>query len=77
VVADAQATFSAREPVVRSGRGDDTISAYRSKKLTASPREATIWAAAVASLKMEAEGPFRREIDEVQNLVRRKYTLNS
>jgi len=72
-----EAPFFPRELVGRSGRGDTTISAYMSKRLTASPPEATIWAAAVASLKMEAEGPFRRDISEVQNLVRRKYTLNS
>jgi len=38
-----------------------------------SPAEATIWAAAVASLKMEAEGPFRRNVREVERLIRDKY----
>jgi predicted DNA-binding protein (UPF0278 family) len=35
--------------------------------------EAAIWAAAVTSLKMEAEGPFRRDVGEVDDLVRRQY----
>jgi sugar/nucleoside kinase (ribokinase family) len=80
VLAEGQfhkAPFFPRELVGRSGRGDTTISAYMSKRLSASPAEATIWAAAVASLKMEAEGPFRRTIDEVDNLIRRKYTASS
>jgi sugar/nucleoside kinase (ribokinase family) len=38
-----------------------------------SPAEATIWAAAVTSLKMEAEGPFRRNVREVERLIRDKY----
>ena len=69
-----EAPFFPRELVGRSGRGDTTIAAYMSKRLAASPPEATIWAAAVVSLKMEAEGPFRREMDEVENLIREKYT---
>jgi hypothetical protein len=44
------------------------------KRLTASPAEATIWAAAVVSLKLEAEGPFRREISQVDDLIRSRYS---
>ena len=54
----------------RTGRGDTCTSAYLGKRLTASPAEATIWAAALTSLKMEAEGPFSREIGEVEELIR-------
>ncbi|GAG86002.1 unnamed protein product [marine sediment metagenome] len=43
------------------------------KRLNASPQEATIWAAAVTSLKMEAEGPFQQTIKEVNNLIQKKY----
>jgi len=43
------------------------------RRLSSPPGEATVWAAAVTSLKMEAEGPFRREIGEVEELIRRKY----
>lgn len=68
-----EAGFFPRELVGRSGRGDTTIAAYVSKRLTAPPGEATVWAAAVASLKMEAEGPFRGQMSEVEELIRRKY----
>jgi sugar/nucleoside kinase (ribokinase family) len=70
-----RAAFFPRELVGRSGRGDTSIASYVSKRLTgSSPAEATIWAAAVASLKMEAEGPFRRDISEVEDLIRKKYS---
>lgn len=68
-----EAGFFPAQLVGRSGRGDTCIASYVSKRLCASPAEAIIWAAAVTSLKMEAEGPFRREIDEVEDLIRRKY----
>jgi sugar/nucleoside kinase (ribokinase family) len=69
-----EAAFFPRELVGRSGRGDTSIASYISKRLTASPAEATTWAAAVVSLKMEAEGPFRRDISEVEDLIRMKYS---
>jgi sugar/nucleoside kinase (ribokinase family) len=59
--------------VGRSGRGDTCLAAYTARRLTSSPAEAAVWAAAVTSLKMEAEGPFRREIVEVEDLIRRRY----
>jgi sugar/nucleoside kinase (ribokinase family) len=68
-----EARFFPRELIGRSGRGDTCIAAYVAKRLTASPGEATIWAAAVTSLKMEAEGPFRRDMGEVEDLMHRKY----
>lgn len=55
----------------RSGRGDTCTSAYLSRRLTASPAEAVRWAAAVTSLKLESEGPFRRELAEVEALYQR------
>ncbi len=55
----------------RSGRGDTCTSAYLSRRLTAPPAEAVAWAAAVTSLKLEAEGPFRRDLAEVEALYRR------
>jgi len=70
-----EAAFFPEKLVGRSGRGDTCIAAYVSRRLTASPAEATVWAAAVASLKMEAEGPFRRGIDEVEMLIQRKYRV--
>jgi sugar/nucleoside kinase (ribokinase family) len=69
-----EAAFFPRKLVGRSGRGDTSIAAYVSRRLTASPAEATVWAAAVVSLKLEAEGPFRRDISEVEDLIRKKYS---
>jgi sugar/nucleoside kinase (ribokinase family) len=66
-------TFSPKELIGRSGRGDTCVASYVAKRLNASPQEATIWAAAVTSLKMEAEGPFQRTIEEVNNLIQNKY----
>lgn len=68
-----EAGFFPQMLVGRSGRGDTCIAAYTAKRLTASPAEATIWAAAVTSLKMEAEGPFRRDIGAVEDLIQRMY----
>ena len=65
--------FLPKEIIGRSGRGDTCIASYTTKRLSASPQEATIWAAAVTSLKMEAEGPFKRTMQEVNNLIYNKY----
>jgi sugar/nucleoside kinase (ribokinase family) len=76
VLADGQfheVGFHPAALVGRSGRGDTCLAAYVAKRLTAPSDQATIWAAALASLKMEAEGPFRRDIGEVEELIRLKY----
>ncbi len=57
----------------RSGRGDTCIASYMARRFSAPPQEALIWAAALTSLKMEAEGPFRRDIRDVEALIRKKY----
>jgi sugar/nucleoside kinase (ribokinase family) len=57
----------------RSGRGDTCVGTYVGMRLTKSPREAGIWAAAVTSLKMESPGPFNRSIAEVEDFIREKY----
>jgi len=67
------APFRTREMKGRTGRGDTCIAAYLGKRFTASPAEAAIWAAALTSLKMETEGPFDREIKEVEKLIRQEY----
>ena len=67
------APFWAREMKGRTGRGDTCTAAYLGKGLTASPAEAALWAAALTSLKMEAQGPFGREIREVEELIRERY----
>jgi len=76
VYADGQfyeESFFPKKLIGRSGRGDTCIASYVAKRLNASPQEATIWAAAVTSLKMEAEGPFQRTIKEVSNLIQSRY----
>jgi len=65
--------FLPKEIIGRSGRGDTCVASYTAKRLSVSPQEATIWAAAVTSLKMEAEGPFQRTIKEVNNLIQSRY----
>ena len=57
----------------RSGRGDTCVGTYVGMRLTKSPREAGIWAAAVTSLKMENPGPFDRSMGEVEEFIREKY----
>lgn len=69
-----QASFYPRKLVGRSGRGDTCLASYMCKRIHASPEEATIWAAALTSLKMEAEGPFRQPVDDVEKLIQEKYT---
>ncbi len=68
-----EAGFHPKSLVGRSGRGDTTIAGYMSKRMVASVPEATIWAAATVSIKMEAEGPFKRSIGDVEALIRSKY----
>ncbi len=68
-----EAGFFPEKLVGRSGRGDTCIASYICKRLSATPAVATVWAAAVTSLKMEAEGPFRREIREVGELIESRY----
>lgn len=67
--------FHPESLVGRSGRGDTCLGSYLAKRLDSPPVEAILWAAAVTSLKMEAEGPFRREISDVVHLLEEKYAV--
>jgi sugar/nucleoside kinase (ribokinase family) len=58
----------------RSGRGDTCVGSYLSRRLSADPSDATRWAAAVTTLKLEAEGPVRRERADVEALIRTRYS---
>lgn len=60
--------------VGRSGRGDTCIASYVAKRLSASPADAAIWSAAVTSLKMEAEGPIKKTVADVEDMIRKKYS---
>jgi sugar/nucleoside kinase (ribokinase family) len=57
----------------RSGRGDTCVGVYVAQRLSMTPREAGIWAAAVTSLKMEHSGPFNRSLSEVEAFILDKY----
>jgi len=65
--------FYPEKLVGRSGRGDTCVASYVARRLNGSPSEAILWAAALTSLKMEAEGPFKRDSREVEELIRRRY----
>lgn len=70
-----EATFHPEPLRGRSGRGDTCIGSYMSQRLAATPGEATVWAAAVTSLKMEAEGPIRRPVADVHAKIARHYAV--
>jgi sugar/nucleoside kinase (ribokinase family) len=59
----------------RSGRGDTCMGSYVSCRLDAPPGEATIWAAAVTSLKLEQEGPVNRAAADAEALIAAKYSV--
>jgi sugar/nucleoside kinase (ribokinase family) len=61
----------------RSGRGDTCVGTYMAMRLSMSPHEAGIWAAAVTSLKMENPGPFSRSVREVESFIQEKYSHGS
>jgi sugar/nucleoside kinase (ribokinase family) len=69
-----EAPFHPRVLIGRSGRGDTCIAAYSCRRLLTEPAEATIWAAAVTSLKMEGIGPFSSSVEDVEHLIRNRYT---
>ena len=69
-----EAGFHPRKLVGRSGRGDTCIAAYACRRLASEPAEATIWAAAITSLKMESNAPFHASLREVEGLIRARYT---
>ncbi|HZQ93267.1 MAG TPA: hypothetical protein VFA60_15855 [Terriglobales bacterium] len=66
-----EADFTPRRMLGRSGRGDTCIASYVGKRLRASAADATCWAAAATSLKLEQEGPIRVPIAEVASLYER------
>jgi sugar/nucleoside kinase (ribokinase family) len=70
-----EAKFTPKEMLGRSGRGDTCVSAYVTKRFSAPPEEASIWAAAVTSLKMEAEGPFTGTFRDIEAKIRTDYRV--
>jgi sugar/nucleoside kinase (ribokinase family) len=65
--------FHASSMIGRSGRGDTCLGSYVAARLSQPPATAALWAAAVTSLKMEAEGPIRRSREEIVEFMRRTY----
>jgi sugar/nucleoside kinase (ribokinase family) len=61
----------------RSGRGDTCIGVYTAMRLSKTPPQACVWAAAVTSLKMEDLGPFKRSIADVEALIHARYNHGS
>ena len=66
-----QAPWCPKQLIGRSGRGDTCLAAYVGRRLTASPEKATVWAAALTSLKMEAEGPITKGLEDVEEVLGR------
>ncbi len=66
-----RAPFSSRSLAGRTGRGDTCFSSYLGKRLTAGPKQATLWAAAVTSLKQEKPGPWMGPMAEAEALMHR------
>jgi len=69
-----EAGFFPRRLIGRSGRGDTCIAAYACRRLMFDPAEATIWAAAITSLKMEGNGPFSSSPEDVEHLIDKQFT---
>ena len=65
--------FKPEKLIGRSGRGDTCIASYMAKRLTAEPVEAIKWSAAVTSLKLEAEGPFKGNIKKINEMIINHY----
>jgi sugar/nucleoside kinase (ribokinase family) len=72
-----EAPFRPAKMVGRSGRGDTCIASYLTRRLNGSPMDATVWAAAATSLKMEAEGPLKRSRADVEEFIERTYASTS
>ena len=68
-----EAPFTPVTLVGRTGRGDTCLASYLAARRSMKPKEATRWAAALTSLKMEAVGPFSGTIADVENALAERY----
>lgn len=68
-----EAPFLPRPLRGRSGRGDTCLGSYASKRLSASAEAAMYWAAAVTTLKLEAEGPVYASAADVAGVLAGRY----
>ncbi|WKZ68957.1 MAG: PfkB family carbohydrate kinase [Melioribacteraceae bacterium] len=67
-------TFTPKELIGRSGRGDTCIASYVASRLTNEPAKAIVWSAAVTSLKLEAEGPFNLGLEKIKQKIAENYS---
>ncbi|NOX44137.1 MAG: hypothetical protein GXO72_00120 [Caldiserica bacterium] len=66
-----EAPFRPRSLAGRTGRGDTCFASYLGRRLLGDPPdEATRFAAALTTLKLERPGPFRGSLEEVRALMR-------
>ena len=70
-----EAPFKPKTMVGRSGRGDTCLASYLSARISMPPRQATLWAAALTSLKMEVLGPFSGTCEDVERAIRERYKI--
>jgi sugar/nucleoside kinase (ribokinase family) len=68
-----EAPFTPKSLIGRSGRGDTCLASYLAARLSMEPEEATYWAAALTSLKMEAVGPFSGSKADVRAALKERY----
>jgi sugar/nucleoside kinase (ribokinase family) len=68
-----EAAFTPKSLVGRSGRGDTCLASYLAARISMEPKEATRWAAALTSLKMEAVGPFSGTNADVEKALKERY----
>jgi len=62
--------FTPTHVLGRTGRGDTCFTTYCAARLTKGPEDACRYAAAVTSLKMEAQGPFDRSPSDIEEKLR-------
>ena len=70
-----RAPFRPKSLKGRTGRGDTCISTYIGKRLTLPPYKALCFAAALTTLKLEKEGPFRGKLEDVE-ILSKKFEMN-
>lgn len=66
-----EAPFTPRSLAGRTGRGDTCFSTYLAKRLTCDPGTACRWAGIITSLKQEVPGPWKGEVREVEERLKR------
>lgn len=65
--------FTSKNLTGRTGRGDTCFSAYCNWRKNNSPQESCLFAAALTSLKMEKPGPFSGTVDDVKQVIQKRY----